>query len=120
VSAIGSKLSPKRQHESRYDLFPTFNTRNNILSELSFLNPSGIEQITSSNLSLYAKETLTGLKLVVVVHPDFPPDAARGILAIAYTNYADFVLKDPFYATDMPIRCTLFDKAIRQILQVGT
>lgn len=103
VSAIAAKLSPNKLQSG---------------SELSFLNPAGIDFVAASNLAIYSKETLTGLKLVAVVHPTFPAKAARDILAIVYANYSDFVLKDPFYCTDMPIRCSLFDKAVRQVLQV--
>ena len=87
-------------------------------SELTFLHPTGIEHISSSGFSIYSKHTLTGLKLMVVVSTGFPSRAAQDILTIIYANYTDFVLKDPFYALDMPIRCSLFDKAVRQILAV--
>ena len=63
---------------------------------------------------------MTGLKLIVVVTPSFPESAAGELLNVVYASYTDFVLKDPFYALDMPIRCSLFDKAVKQILAIGT
>jgi hypothetical protein len=61
---------------------------------------------------------LTGLKLLLVTTPSFPNGYASDILTIIHSSYTDFVLKDPFYAVDMPIRCGLFDKAVHQILAI--
>ena len=76
--------------------------------------------ISTSSFSIYSKQTLTGLKLIIVVIPTFPKHAAQDLLAVVYANYSDYVLKNPFYALDMPIRCSLFDKAVRQILAIDS
>ena len=88
------------------------------VSELSFLHSKGIEVVTTSRFSMYSKQTLTGLKLMIIVSPTFPSRAANDLLQLIYSNYSDFVLKNPFYALDMPIRCSLFDKAVKQILAI--
>ena len=94
-------------------LFPT-------ISPLAFIRPKGINQITTSSFSIQVKDTLTGMKLVLVVPPAFPESTAAELLNIIYISYTDYVLKDPFYALDMPIRCSLFDKAVKQILAIGS
>lgn len=121
VSAISSTLSPVRASRDTgyvWQFVPVAIPR--CFRNMAFLNPTGIDHIATSAFSIFSRETLTGLKLVVVVHPTFPVRAAQEILLIVYSHYSDFVLKDPFYATDMPIRCSLFDKAVRQVLQVGS
>ena len=90
------------------------------ISPLAFIQPKGINRIMTSSFSIYIKETLTGMKLILVVATAFPEPAAMDLLNIIYTSYTDYVLKDPFYALDMPIRCSLFDKAVKQILAIGS
>ena len=90
------------------------------ISPLAFIHPKGINRIVTSSFSIHIKDTLTGLKLILVVASAFPEAAATDLLNIIYTSYTDYVLKDPFYALDMPIRCSLFDKAVRQILAIGS
>ena len=35
---------------------------------------------------------------------------AKALLAAIYDLYTDYVLKNPFYEVEMPIRCELFDQ----------
>lgn len=39
------------------------------------------------------------------------------LLKKIYELYADFVLKNPFYGNDMPIRCALFDTNLQTVLE---
>ena len=94
-------------------LFPAF-------SPLAFIHPKGINQITTSSFSIQIKDTLTGMKLVLVVPLAFSESTAAELLNIIYISYTDYVLKDPFYALDMPIRCSLFDKAVKQVLAIAS
>jgi hypothetical protein len=80
------------------------------------LTPTGIDQLITTDFALFSKQTMTGLKLLLLAHPSFPAKAAQETLAKVYANYSDYVLKDPFYVMDMPIRCSLFDKALRQFI----
>ena len=113
ISAIAAKISPAQSSRIGY-------ATNHISSmyidprELSFLAPTGIEQILTTEFSLYSKQTMTGLKLLLVTQPTFPARAAHDMLGKIYASYTDYVLKDPFYVIDMPIRCSLFDKTVRQ------
>lgn len=83
------------------------------------MNPTGIQHVLTSAFSMYCKQTLTGLKLILIVERGFPERAASDILSLVYAAYSDYVLKDPFYSVDMPVRCSLFDKAVRQMMIVN-
>jgi hypothetical protein len=89
-----------------------------LFRELPFLLPSAIQQVSTSSFTMFCKQTLTGLKLILIVDSGFSERAAYDILSLVYAAYSDFVLKDPFYSVDMPVRCSLFDKAVRQTLVV--
>jgi trafficking protein particle complex subunit 4 len=39
------------------------------------------------------------------------------LLKAIYELYTDFVLKNPFYEMEMPIRCELFDHNLAQVIQ---
>jgi hypothetical protein len=39
------------------------------------------------------------------------------VLRKIYELYADFALKNPFYSLDMPIRCELFDTALKSLIE---
>lgn len=39
------------------------------------------------------------------------------LLKRIYELYADYVLKNPFYSIEMPIRCELFDTNLQQVLE---
>lgn len=39
------------------------------------------------------------------------------LLKRIYELYADYVLKNPFYSLDMPIRCDLFDTNLQSLLE---
>ena len=113
ISTIASKISPRIDARAGYDSFLCFRL---IQRDLAFLKATGIERINTTNFTIYAKQTMTGLKLILLTSPTFPTGYAQDLLGVLYSSYADFVLKDPFYAVDMPIRCSLFDKAVHQIL----
>lgn len=39
------------------------------------------------------------------------------LLRKIYELYADYVLKNPFYSLEMPIRCELFDVNLQSLLE---
>lgn len=41
----------------------------------------------------------------------------EGLLKHIYELYTDYVLKNPFYEMEMPIRCELFDINLSQAVQ---
>ncbi|KAG7968323.1 hypothetical protein I3843_08G149100 [Carya illinoinensis] len=41
----------------------------------------------------------------------------ESLLKVIYELYTDYVLKNPFYEMEMPIRCELFDSHLTQAIQ---
>lgn len=78
----------------------------------SSISPSavsgGLEAVACGAFTLHIYQTLTGVKFVALTDPQHREPST--LLQKAYTLYGDYVMKNPFYQTDMPIRCHLFDK----------
>ncbi|CAG8447517.1 11004_t:CDS:2 [Ambispora gerdemannii] len=95
VHAITSKISPVR----------------NITS-------SGLEVLEADTFKLYCYQTLTGTKFLIIAdltHPNIDL-----VLRRTYDVYSDFVMKNPFYTPEMPIRSELFDMNLAKLIkQVG-
>ncbi|KAF8819614.1 sybindin family protein [Cardiosporidium cionae] len=98
LSAIASRLSPVSSREN---------------FQLSFLEPTSINSIEADNFRFVCYEALTGLKFYLVTEPQVTN--LEFYLKKVYEAFTDFVLKNPFYDIDMPIRCELFDKAIEKL-----
>lgn len=67
----------------------------------------GIELLEAETFDLHCFQTLTGTKFFTATEP-----GAQGVpllLRQIYDLYGDYVLKNPFYEIEMPIRCELFD-----------
>lgn len=60
--------------------------------------------------------TRTGTKIFVTARPGTRDLDA--FLRRVYVAYADYVLKNPFYTLDQPIRVEKFDRAIEDIVTV--
>jgi len=71
---------------------------------------SGIEVIESSHFRLYCHQTQTGTKFLLITEPGQPN--VENIMRRVYELYADFVMKNPFYTVEMPIRCQKFEAAL--------
>ena len=65
---------------------------------------SGITKMETQEFTLTCLQTLTGLKFFVTSTPATPN--VDKYLESCYTLYCDYVLKDPFYELDMPIKST--------------
>jgi hypothetical protein len=77
--------------------------------------PSGIEVLETENFRLQCFSTLTGTKFLLFTEPDQPNVDA--IIRRIYELYADYVMKNPFYQIEMPIRCEVFDRRLGQYLR---
>lgn len=84
------------------------------LGSLSFLKPSGITAVEASDFKLVCLETITGLKLILVSEPG-SCQPSEVYLRRVHELYADYVLKNPFYELDMPVRCERFDREIDKL-----
>ncbi|XP_066156065.1 trafficking protein particle complex subunit 4 [Euwallacea fornicatus] len=76
---------------------------------------SGIELLEADTFKLHCFQTLTGVKIMVVV--DKGQIGAEVFLKKVYELYADYALKNPFYSLEMPIRCDLFDTNLKSMLE---
>ncbi|GLT72875.1 hypothetical protein SLA2020_447720 [Shorea laevis] len=59
--------------------------------------------------------TFKGQSFFVVSEPG--TQLMDGLLKVIYELYTDYVLKNPFYEMEMPIRCELFDINLTQAIQ---
>ncbi|KAG6555051.1 hypothetical protein Mapa_003084 [Marchantia paleacea] len=76
---------------------------------------TGIEVLEADTFDLHCFQSLTGTKLFVASEP-----GAVGVTALLktiYELYADYVLKNPFYEVEMPIRCELFELNLLQAIR---
>ncbi|XP_076274692.1 trafficking protein particle complex subunit 4-like protein Trs23 [Rhynchophorus ferrugineus] len=76
---------------------------------------SGIEFLEADTFRLHCFQTLTGVKIIVIV--DRHQIGAEVFLKKVYELYADYALKNPFYSLEMPIRCELFDTNLKAMLE---
>eukprot|EP00270_Netrium_digitus_P009186 TRINITY_DN2789_c2_g1_i2.p1 TRINITY_DN2789_c2_g1~~TRINITY_DN2789_c2_g1_i2.p1 ORF type:complete len:148 (+),score=38.43 TRINITY_DN2789_c2_g1_i2:240-683(+) len=67
----------------------------------------GIDLLEAETFELHCFQTLTGTKFFVATEPG--AHGVEALLRAIYDLYADYVLKNPFYEVEMPIRCELFD-----------
>ncbi|KAG6646783.1 hypothetical protein CIPAW_07G032200 [Carya illinoinensis] len=63
---------------------------------------SGIELLEADTFDLHCFQSLTGTKFFVVCEPG--TQQMEGLLKAIYELYTDYVLKNPFYEMEMPIR----------------
>ncbi|XP_064393065.1 trafficking protein particle complex subunit 4-like [Halichondria panicea] len=75
---------------------------------------SGIQCLEANNFKIYCFQTLTGVKFIVMA--DSTHQKVEELLAKVYELYSDYVLKNPFYSVDMPIRCELFASGLVKLL----
>ncbi|KAK9829036.1 hypothetical protein WJX72_003556 [[Myrmecia] bisecta] len=69
---------------------------------------TGIELLQADTFDLHCFQTLTGTKFLMITEPQ-TPDIEETLKSMIYELYVDYVLKNPFYEVEMPIRCELFD-----------
>jgi len=92
VHAITTRLHP---------LHPT-PSRSSTTSDIRPDSPSGIEVLETENFRLQCFSTLTGTKFLLFTEPQQPN--TDKIMSRIYELYSDYVMKNPFYQLEMPIR----------------
>ncbi|CDO93811.1 unnamed protein product [Kluyveromyces dobzhanskii CBS 2104] len=84
-------------------------------------NKSGLRHMVTDEFSMFVFQSLTGIKFVLVSTNNFRNNTsvsiAENILRKVYCIYSDYVMKDPFYSLDMPIRSELFDRNLRSLIE---
>ncbi|KAF2663071.1 trafficking protein-like protein particle complex subunit 4 [Lophiostoma macrostomum CBS 122681] len=78
--------------------------------------PTGIEVLESSHFRMQCFQTLTGTKFLLFTEPQQPN--IDSMMKKIYELYADYVMKNPFYTVEMPIRCEKFDRGLDGFVKV--
>ena len=71
---------------------------------------TGIESMESSHFRLTCFQTPTGVKFLLFTSPEQPNTDA--VVRRCYEMYGEFVMKNPFYSLEMPVRVEKFDRAL--------
>ncbi|QLQ81906.1 hypothetical protein HG537_0G01600 [Torulaspora globosa] len=90
-------------------------------------NKSGIRQICTDQFTMFIYQTMTGLKFVAIStqiptnvtnseYPTISIQIADNLLRKIYCLYSDYVMKDPFYSMEMPIKSERFDNKLKQMV----
>ncbi|KAK6202681.1 Longin-like domain-containing protein [Scheffersomyces amazonensis] len=140
VHAIAAKVTPTiNGKEVATNEYP--NNQNAILLASGKLqdsnsNKSGLQSIETDLFNLYIFQTLTGIKFILITSPNPVVHnlqqinrevankgelnkqyaQANEIFKHLYIIYSDYVMKDPFYSLDMPIKSSLFDTKVKEIV----
>lgn len=77
--------------------------------------PSGLEVLESENFRMQCFTTLTGTKFLLFT--DTTQITADAAIRRIYDLYADYVMKNPFYQLEMPIRCEIFDRKLNSYIR---
>ncbi|CCI39876.1 unnamed protein product [Albugo candida] len=75
----------------------------------------GINSLETDTFRLQCFQTLTGIKFFITAQLG-TPDLDNALKTI-YELYVDYVLKNPFYELEMPIRCILFNTGLKSFVE---
>lgn len=136
VHAIASKLTSTfnqpRQQES--DTHANLSLLSSGRFQNSNANKTGLQTIETDLFNLYVFQTLTGIKFIIITSSNpvvlstesidkskfgelkLQYDQVADIFKKLYIIYSDYVMKDPFYSMDMPIKSQLFEAKIKELI----
>ncbi|KAI1917081.1 hypothetical protein LOZ12_004590 [Ophidiomyces ophidiicola] len=72
------------------------------------LPKTGLEVLETEKFRLTCFQTITGTKFLLFTDPLMPN--VDVMMRKIYELYADYVMKNPFYQMEMPVRCEAFDR----------
>ena len=64
---------------------------------------------------IFPPSIIPGTKFLIIADPNHPN--IDNVLRRAYDIYSDYVMKNPFYAPEMPIRSELFDLNLAKLIK---
>lgn len=76
---------------------------------------SGLEVLESATFRLTCFQTFSGTKFLLFTEP--MQQGVEGVLGRCYELFVDYVLKNPFYSLEMPVRCEGFDRHLGAYLR---
>ncbi|KAL1909958.1 hypothetical protein Sste5344_004147 [Sporothrix stenoceras] len=77
--------------------------------------PSGLEVLETENFRMQCFNTLTGTKFLLFT--DTAQANVDATMRRVYDLYSDYVMKNPFYQLEMPIRCDMFDRKLNSYIR---
>ena len=77
-------------------------------------NSTGIESLQASRFLMSCYQTPTGIKFLLFTEPAMDPAKVEEKMRRLYELYAEFVMRNPFYSLEMPIRSDKFERAVAQ------
>ncbi|BCS30071.1 uncharacterized protein APUU_80374S [Aspergillus puulaauensis] len=84
------------------------------ISNSTYPNPSipisGLDMLETDKFRLTCFQTLTGTKFLLFTDPLM--ENVDVVMKGVYEIYADYVMKNPFYQIEMPVRCERFDRGV--------
>jgi hypothetical protein len=113
-----SPSAPRLASNDWLRLGSTFHSLHAIAAQVAPVVSLGIEKLETDTLKLQCFQTRTGMKFVLTAEAGTPDLDA--VLHGIYELYADYVLKNPFYELDMPIRCELFHTNVTRLISSHT
>ena len=75
-------------------------------------NKTGLRSIYTDVFNMHIHQTVTGVKIILITSPDVRENHVAQFQNQLYKLYSHYVMKNPFYTLDMPIRISLFDDKI--------
>ena len=92
----------------------TFHGLHAIAGQIAPVISAGIEKLETGTFKLQCFLSRTGTKFVLTAQAG--TQDLDAVLGKIYEAYADFVLKNPFYELEMPIRIPEFTNAVTRIV----
>ncbi|KAK6843280.1 hypothetical protein PG987_004140 [Apiospora arundinis] len=114
VHAITARLNPLREHQAAH-YHAQQQQSHHQSSGTGRSPPSGLEVMETENFRLQCFNTQTGTKFLLFT------DTMQANVDVAmrkvYDLYADYVMKNPFYQLEMPVRCDMFDRKLNSYIR---
>lgn len=76
---------------------------------------SGVEVLESGLFRLTCFQTVSGTKFLLFTEPQ--QQGVEAVMGKCYEVFNDYVLKNPFYSLEMPVRCEGFDRQLGAYLK---
>ena len=115
-----SKDSPKNTTNDHLRLGGSFYSMHAISSKLSPTGKaSGIQTLETPTFKLRCFQTTTGVKFYMTAPPKQTQQEMKKMLLRVYASYTDYVMKNPFYEPEQPIRCEKFHIELESYLNCG-
>lgn len=122
VHAIGSRLTSSIHTGSSKSNTEEYNSSQNsiVLNTGKAVSPnsnrSGLQRIETDLFNVCIFQSVSGLKFIIITAPNSGSyDNIEELFRQLYIVYSDYVMKDPFYSLDMPIKSSLFDGKVREL-----